>query len=87
MQFILACSILSLWVEEEGVLEFILDRQTTHIELIKRLGHVDPLWALTLGGQHESTRYIVYELISELTESINLEQTAAIQVDGDREQM
>ena len=79
------------WVEEEGVLQFILDRKTTHIELIKRLRpifkllkynnainikkHIDPLWTLTLGGQHEAIRYIVYELISDLAESLNLEQT------------
>ena len=79
------------WVEEEGVLEFILDRKTTHLELIKRIGpifkllrcnnsidierHIDPLWTLTLNGQHEAIRYIVYELICELAESLDLEQT------------
>merc|ERR1712154_568587 len=76
------------WVEEEGVLEFILNRQTTHLELIKRTGpiykllkynnsinikkHIDPLWALTLGGQHEAIRYIIYELICDLAESLSL---------------
>ena len=79
------------WVIEEGVLEFILNRQTTHIELIRRLGpiykllkynksidikkHIDPLWQLTLGGQHEAIRFLVYELISDLAESLDLNQT------------
>merc|ERR1712228_940551 len=65
--------------------------KTTHLELIKRIGpifkllrcnnsidiqrHIDPLWTLTLNGQHEAIRYIVYELICDLAESLNLEQT------------
>ena len=57
------------WLEEEKVLEFILNRSTTHFELVKRIDvifrlldhqqaldiekHLDPLWQLTLHGQHE----------------------------------
>ena len=57
------------WLEEEKVLEFMLNRSTTHVELVRRIDvifqlldhlnaldiekHLDPLWQLTLHGQHE----------------------------------
>ena len=63
------CDYMLHWLEEEKVLEFILDRKTTHFELVKRIDvifqlldhqqaldiekHLDPLWQLTLHGQHE----------------------------------
>ncbi|ETO14422.1 hypothetical protein RFI_22944 [Reticulomyxa filosa] len=57
------------WIKKNGVLDYILDRTTTHLELVRRIlpmyrlfhhnqqidnkEHLDPLWKLTTGGTHE----------------------------------
>ncbi|ETO37056.1 Ubiquitin carboxyl-terminal hydrolase family protein [Reticulomyxa filosa] len=62
------------WIEENGVLNYILDRTTTHLELVRRIlpmyqlfhyngdidnkKHLDPLWKLTTGGTHEVHSFV-----------------------------
>ena len=63
------------WLEKEKILEFMLSRSTTHVELVRHMDvifqfldhlnvldikkHLNPLWQLTLNGQHEVFSFVV----------------------------
>ena len=75
------------WLEEEKVLEFMLNRSITPVELVRHIDvifqlldhlnaldiekHLDTLWQLTLHGQHEVYLFFVFS-------SINIKQTKKV---------